>query len=413
MNDLSNLKDRNSISNELLPRHVFQWLLLPFIVGLLTLSHFEGLSRIMVAYGFGLSFLYLMYIFYHKKRMLFQPEILFYFLLILWSLIGGVKALDFGLFKQGFMTMCQIGIMMTVVAGITAWYRNFSIVMVAVLVGGIIVLLPALITGEFQMASEIETRTRAEGLTKNANGLAYCSLYVIFSIFYLYKKNKHLLWRSVLIVLFVVSIIAIVYSGSRKGFLGFLSFVALWFLYCKSKYFFKKPIYSFLLLFFLSATIYMGTEFVMTKTYLGKRLNYAKREGNPARAQMYKEGFELIAKNPITGVGLSNYRVYSSTGQYSHSDYIEVAANTGIVGFAIYFSIYLILWRRLKKVDRMARIYELSDFVGIAKASIITILIMAAGRPNIISKLTWIYMAGVIGYSWAIIKLSQSAPKLK
>ena len=40
--------------------------------------------------------------------------------------------------------------------------------------------------------------------------------------------------------------------------------------------------------------------------------------------------------------------------------------------------------------------------IGLLKAVIITILLIAFGRVNYASKITWIFLAGAIGYSWSI-----------
>ena len=40
--------------------------------------------------------------------------------------------------------------------------------------------------------------------------------------------------------------------------------------------------------------------------------------------------------------------------------------------------------------------------IGFFKAAIITILLVAFGRPNITSKLTWLFLASAIGFSWSI-----------
>ena len=81
-------------------------------------------------------------------------------------------------------------------------------------------------------------------------------------------------------------------------------------------------------------------------------LRFQRAMDNPdidtARSQMYVRGVDLFWENPLAGVGLGNFQVVSGLGAYSHSDYIEVASNTGIIGFILYFSIYgMILWRLL------------------------------------------------------------------
>ena len=389
--------------NSILPRNAFEWLLLPFIVGLLTLSHLQGFSKIMVVYGFGFAALYALNILYFKKRPNIPPEILLYFLWITWSLTGMINAPDRDMYWQGLTTLLQMAVLIIIIAGITATYRSLSVVLLAILIGGLIVALSGFLSDEFELASEIESKTRATGLTNNANGFAYSLLFVVFSSVYFFRRSSSSIWKIVLLGFFVFAFIGIVYSGSRKGFLGLLFFIALFFIYYKSKYFLHKPLRSFLLFVSLFSIIYGGTNLVMSRTYLGKRMTYAKNEGSPMRVQMYKEGFELIQEYPFAGVGWNNYRVFSSFDKYSHSDYIEVATNTGLVGFILYFSVYLLLWLRIKRLKSRCRQTD-SFFISFAKAAILTILMLGFGRPNISSKITWCFLAALVGYSWSIEK---------
>lgn len=394
--------------NRIVPGNLFEWLLLPFIVGLLTLSHLPGFSKIMVVYGFGFGALYVLNILYFKKRPNIPPEVILYLLWIAWSLTGMINAPDRSVYWQGLTTLLQMAVMIIVIAGITATYRNLNVVLAAILIGGLIVALSGFVSGEFQLASELESKSRATGLTNNANSFAYSLLFIIFSSVYFFRHNRGLLKQFVLAGFFVCAVVGIVYSGSRKGFLGLLFFIALLFFLTKGKYLLRKPLYSFLLFTSLFSVVYAGTNFVLARTYLGKRMTYTASEGAPTRVQMYKEGFELIRQYPLTGVGLNNYRVFSSFGKYSHSDYIEVAANTGLVGCALYFAVYLLLWLRLKRLKSRYGHVELTFFIAFAKASIFTILVLGFGRPNIASKITWCFLAALVGYSWAIEKSLRS-----
>jgi O-antigen ligase len=105
------------------------------------------------------------------------------------------------------------------------------------------------------------------------------------------------------------------------------------------------------------------------------------------------------------GGGLDNYRARSSSHLYSHSDYLEVAANTGIIGLLLYFSVYMILWLRLNRIKRMTDDPHVLYTVGLIKAIVIPMLLIAFGRVNITSKLTWIFLAAVFGYTWSVEKM--------
>ncbi|MBN1464493.1 O-antigen ligase family protein [candidate division KSB1 bacterium] len=379
----------------------FNWLLLPFVIGLLTVSYVEGLSKIMVAYGFVICFFYLMHILYHKKRLHVQTEIALYFCWLMWALLGVTTAIDYALFSQGVLTALQIGIMLLVVASITVMNDALSVVFVALLIGGAIMAISAVLSGELQLASDIDSAVRAGGLTGNANNFAYNLLFIIFTVFYLFRQKPRFCIRLALIVIAALALLGIIFSGSRKGFLGVLVFLSLWFFYCKARYISKKPLHTLILLMALSTTLYTGATLVMNRTYLGQRLDAMRSKGSPVRVQLYKEGFDLIKAHPVIGVGLNNYIVHSSYKLYSHSDYIEVAANTGIIGFLLYFMVYAVLWRRLRRVASRTTDARILYFIGLTKACIVTILLLAFGRPNIASKVTWIFLAGIIGYAWA------------
>jgi O-antigen ligase len=328
MNQSSNML----IRSDTLPRSFLEWLLVLFILGLMTLSSFKGLSRIMVLYGLVFCALYLIYIFYFKLKLPLPPEAIIYFSWIAWSFTGLTNAVDENLYFQLLGTIIQMGVMICLVAGIVSWRQDMSIIMFSIAIGGIIVLLSSVYTGEFQTAVEIESRTQAAGLTRNANSFAYHLLFIIFTMFFFWESKSSLWWRVFQLTIVAISVIGIIYSGSRKGFLGILVFLSLWFLFCQGKRLLKNPVITFTILLVLSIGIYYTTDYVMSDTYMGERFEHAREHGSETRVQLYKEGIKMIKSNPIVGVGLSNYIKLSSSGLYSHSDYIEVAATTGIVG---------------------------------------------------------------------------------
>lgn len=393
------------------PRDYLEWALLPFIIGLMTLSHIEGWSKIMALYGICLFILFFINFLYLKLNL--QPEIIIYFAWIAWSILGAFNAIDLALFSQSLITIVQMGIMIFLVAGVTAVHRDLPIILIAIAIGGLIVALSVYLTGEFQTASNIELKTQMGGLARNPNEFAYHLLFVVFAMFYFWRSKPLFSWRALIGAVVVISVIGIIYSGSRKGFLGVLAFVLCWFLFCHSRSVFKKPISTLVILLISLVGIYYTTGYVLSSTYLGERLEYAKEYGSSLRVLMYKEGWEMIREKPILGVGLDNFRVLSATGMYSHSDYIEVAANTGVVGFVLHFSIYIVLWRRLKRIQAMINNPGLLYIIGLLKAAMTTILLVALGRPNLGSKLTWLFLAGVIGYSWSIERVLLANPKMQ
>jgi O-antigen ligase len=382
-------------------RDFWSLLLIPFIVGLLTISYFEGLSKIMILYGFVLAGAFSIYFLYHRLRL--QPEVIVYFAWVLWSLSGVFVAIDKDLYLEKLLTVIQVSALIFLVSGIVSLKRNISVFMLTIVIGGLIVLLSSFYTGEFLDVAQSETGERAAGFVQNANGFAYNLLFVVYAVFYFWDRKSSLLWRILLTSILAASALGIVYSGSRNGIIGFTAFILLWWYFCHKKKLPKNPLRLFIVLLILLVGISYSANYVLSKTYLGKRIQIQYIEDSSSsqtRFQLYKEGFNMILHNPIFGVGLDNFRVLS-TGLYSHSNYIEIASTTGIVGFVIYFTIFPILWRRLNRIRSMYYEPHSSYIIGLLKAAILTMLIQSFATVNYYSKITWVFLAAAIGYSWS------------
>ena len=68
----------------------------------------------------------------------------------------------------------------------------------------------------------------------------------------------------------------------------------------------------------------------------------------------------MVSTNPIMGVGLDHFRVNSSSGLYSHNNYVEVFADTRRTDQVI-FAIYQVLFYCL--ISRIYRAVFWSDFL--------------------------------------------------
>ena len=372
-----------------------------FITGLLTVSRISGLTTIMILYGFIMMAGFSIYLVFNRLlRPL--PEVVVYIVWIIWALSGAIVAVDKALFTDKLMTLIQIGFFLFLVSGIVSLKKNMSVVMSAIIIGGLIVLFSSFYTGEFLQAGESNTQTRASGLIGNANGFAYSLMFVVYAVFYFWNRKSSAVWRITLLSILALSAFGIVYSGSRMGIVGFIAFLALWWLFCVRKRLPEHPIKIYAVLIALLFALYRFVDYVLFRTLLGHRIQYFQDSSSIKRFDCYKEGLNLIIQNPVFGVGLDNFRVFESFGLYAHSNYIEIASSTGIIGFFIFFSIYFIVWRRLKRIEKIYKELQCKYTINLFKASILTILIQSFATVNYYSKLTWIFLGAVIGYSWAL-----------
>jgi len=282
----------------------------------------------------------------------------------------------------------------------------------------LILLFLSLQHGEIQQASGEYSTTRAAGIVGNANGFAYHLLFINYAALYFWRRRKALWWKVFLAVPMALSIIGIVFSGSRNGLFGIATFFILFGLIAYKKKLPRNPLKLILITPVLLAVAYFAIHFITSSTFVGKRMFLTHDNSSMMRLQLFLDGLNMILHNPVFGVGLNNYMAHSSIGLYSHSNYIEVAANTGIVGLFFYYSIYVLLWRRLGRIKKMVRDPNLIYQVGLFKAAMLTILLQSAQTVNIRSKITWIFLAGAIGYSWAkerqlLRRNSQQAEQLR
>jgi probable O-glycosylation ligase (exosortase A-associated) len=91
---------------------------------------------------------------------------------------------------------------------------------------------------------------------------------------------------------------------------------------------------------------------------------YEKDESAQSRFRSWKAAWEIASLNPINGVGLRNSNLYTgrygadASGRTIHSQYLQLAADSGFVGLAIYLSVFFWVWRSTRRTRRAMRYRE-------------------------------------------------------
>lgn len=345
-------------------------------------------------------------VYFPKLEGVIQLENILFFYWLVWSLtayLANISEIYVDKFLDNVELVAQILIMNLVIAGITKLRKSITLNFYGLAIGGIALIIASTIWGDFQITESKLESTQQLGITSNPNNFAYLLLISTSALLFLWKKKSSVKWRffiAIVLCLFAFSIIA---SGSRKAYIGLIVLIILWLWNCYRKKISKQPIFI-IIIFIIFGIIFFLTDYMLSNTYMGKRFKITFVDQRDQireydRIILYQEGIQMIAENPIFGVGLGNYQIHSSLDAESHSDYIEVAASTGITGFIIYFSIYLVLWLRLSTTQKYFKKENILYNIGIIKAYMITILILAAGRPNFKSTITWYFLASVMGYA--------------
>jgi hypothetical protein len=132
---------------------------------------------------------------------------------------------------------------------------------------------------------------------------------------------------------------------------------------------------------------------------LSARDNQSGYSGFGERESWAVEGLNGWANNPLFGYGVEAFRaVYGTT---SHSTPIDLLFNTGLIGFSLFYGMFIALaWRLLRTVDASSR-----GLRALVLAVFICNLFMTLSGTLFYQS----FVAGFIGISVALLRRQQSA----
>ena len=204
---------------------------------------------------------------------------------------------------------------------------------------------------------------RFSGTTINPNHIALFSSFVLF-LTVIMKKHFSKLFIYLVMLL---CILLIIQTGSRKGVLLALIVIALFTFKLDEKTFsfsyvtaFTIPLlFSFLLMFFnldYLSTVHSSFErfYDLTQVNINDVTDSSSGDSSSRwRLIFIIEGFNLFLNNPITGIGLDNFKTIFSVELYSHNNFIELLSTLGSVGLILYYLFYFILFKPIMKQQLM------------------------------------------------------------
>ena len=193
---------------------------------------------------------------------------------------------------------------------------------------------------------------------RNAAGyyFAYASLFSIYLYGYLKRvygeNNKQFMYIGAFLV------VAALGTGSRKVFVQLGLFVILYVLLHRGLG--KKVKLLLGAIVAVAAVITVGMQIpAFQSIYAGRLLSIFEGAASTdsstiTRAYMRAYAFELFLKHPIIGNGLNGYTSWlahntsflsrwNMTATYSHCNYTELLANSGIIGFGLYYVFMVVL----------------------------------------------------------------------
>ncbi len=195
------------------------------------------------------------------------------------------------------------------------------------------------------------------GTMYDPNDLAYflVSLFPLSLLFVLEREGP--VKKIIAIAAIAASVITILLTGSRGGFVGFVAVVVMIILPFSKienlKGLYKAAIIAGVLCIAFIYSEKINSERYLSLTNLGNDYNVTDDFG---RMKIWKTGLDLVLAHPVTGVGVNCFakaigETRAARGeipkwQVAHNSYLQIAAETGFIGFAIFMS--LIIYSRKK-----------------------------------------------------------------
>jgi len=300
----------------------------------------------------------------------------------------------------------QLFILLVSVSQFYIFKSNPKYIFVALIINCFVLIL----AGKFLNPDMLYSGNRIErfaSITSNANGFAFQILLGFISILYFWRNS------TVLMKLFVagVAILLLYYiaiSGSRKALICYVLIFISWIYY---SFPLKKAVLYYTLL--AAIGIFAGSYILsmLSDTAVIQRFNKLETDSGATdiRSILYREAFEVFSNHPIFGVGLDNFRLFSSSGLYAHSTYMEVLADTGIIGFIMFYIMYIKVWMTGYKLAQFNVTGEEAKFLsGIFKSIIILFVIIGFGTVLYDSITHWMMLLfPIIIYETGILQLKQ------
>lgn len=323
-------------------------------------------------------------------------------LFLLWSLTGLVVASDLALFTRYFKL---VGMLALIVIFVSLILRNsgeakwFYLAFLGVAVFRVVF---------WEEPISMEQITQTKGVIarlQKANAIGfYCDMGIL-GLLALFAETKRIWLRAALIGAGVLALYGVVLSASRGAFAALIAIVLLWPGLCLVGGFrFKlKTVVAAAILLWLA---YGAYQFIVKETYMGVRFTkstHMEDNSTQVRYDLVRTGFRIFAQNPLVGCGLGQFGIASGTGYYAHNELAEIAATTGLPGLILYYSVYVIAWRRLTRSLRCFQDSLMRYRINMARLLLLILVVSGSlSRPNFLGQDTMFLLGVAVGMAhWA------------
>lgn len=351
-------------------------LILLYICSVLVISAMPMGSLISKLIGVFIILYFIIFrIVWHNDKIIINTIILYSFIWFFFCAISGFVSTDYGLYFGKLFTIFQLILFLVIGYSIISYSElSLKYIIFTIFISTLFLFIVGI---KVPTSNPYYMTGRMAATTGNANTLAsYGAFSLLFSL-YLFYTLRNKFFKIILIFAQVFIVYGVLETQSRKGIIVIIFGLIIYLIMNNinkiiSKKVKIKSIVSFVIIFFLLiGGIIIGFKKFKESDYyqrferLANYLQSKRRLSDLTRIIDYsayerqrfvKYGLNMWEQNPILGVGLDNFRAEInkywtlSRQTYSHNNYIELLATTGILGFIAFYLIYLTIIYRLFKI---------------------------------------------------------------
>lgn len=232
-----------------------------------------------------------------------------------------------------------------------------------------------------------------KGRTEGHTGLANYLLQGMPVLFYLSIASKGLLGKLLGLALFAFCFYGVFVSGSRGGFVGLIVMLIM------ISIFTKRPVVTMI----LGSAVMIGVSSLMGGEYLSRMstiLNHTTEVSANSRTQGLINGFEMMMRRPILGVGPGCFplarKAWFDWSLWSHNHYGQLMGELGLLGTITWF---LLAKHYIKKCWEMRKSLTVDPWV---KSMLTAILVTSGVRlalgmfSHSALNVIWLILAGIV-----------------
>ncbi len=382
-------------------------ILMSYVASIILFSYAEGKTYITKIVAVVLAIYFVFQGFVGRRKLPFTRE---WFFVLLWIFIATVSmffAIEPELSISRIYTMMLIIPTSFMLFSIIVWRDSTKPIWLATILTTILVSILGL-----DNPLSYSDYGRLRGTLNNANLFGLVLLVSVGGLLYFFSIYKSKFVKLLIIPVMIFMFYMIAETGSRKALIMVIMVLGVYF-YFIFRETVKKSIVGAMAIGVLGVSgLIGGAIYVQNSPHYDRiqRIITAIEKDDMSRAggsergrlQLYAKGFEVVQNNPGFGVGLDNFRVLSGggfgvkVGTYSHSNIIELIAGTGIIGFLLYYAMYVMIAMRLFRL-RKCKLTDNDRFHYLLIVTMFTVyVIYDFAMVSYYEKVSWLFLATYI-----------------